>query len=160
MFHYSKRGTPEEIVFIDWQISRYCSPVIDLVYFIFICTDKQLRAKHFDELLNIYHRSLKDLLDHLGGDTMTQFPFTALLRHLKRFGKMGILAACFAVPMLSAKSENLPDMDALAEKMEKMDPAEMEEINKQFMELNKDGIEKINQRIQDVILDGIRFGYF
>lgn len=160
LYNYTKRGTPTDIVLIDWQISRYCSPVIDLVYFIFICTDKQMRAKHFDELLSIYHRSLKELLDHLGGDTMVQFPFTALLRHLKRFGKMGILSACFAVPMLQAKKENLPDMDALAEKMDKMTPEEMEEIGKQFAEMNKDGVEKINQRIQDVILDGIRFGYF
>lgn len=160
LYHYDRRGKPEEIVFIDWQISRYCSPVVDLVYFIFICTDKQMRDKHFDELINIYHRSLKELLDHLGGDTATQFPFTALLRHLKKFGKLGILAACFAVPMLQTKNEEMLDMDIVAEKMQKMDPKEIEEMTKLFMEMNKDSIEQVNKRIRDVLLDGIRYGYY
>lgn len=159
LYHYDRRGKPDEIVFIDWQISRYCSPVVDLAYFIFICTDKQTRDKHFDELLNLYHRSLKEFLDHLGGDTATQFPFTAFLRHFKRFGKVGILSACFAVPMLQTKNEDMLDMDVMAEKMQNMDPKEMEEIGKLFMEMNKDGIEKINKRIRDAILDGIRYGY-
>jgi hypothetical protein len=160
LYHYDKRGRAEGIVFIDWQISRYCSPVVDLMYFIFICTDKQMRDKHFDELINLYHRSLKEFLDHLGGDTATQFPFTALLRHLKKFGKVGILSGCFAVPMLQTRNDQLLDMDVMAEKMQKMDPKEMEELTKQFMEMNKDGVEIINKRIRDVIEDGIRYGYF
>jgi hypothetical protein len=124
-----------------------------------VCTDKKTRDKHFDELINLYHRSLKELLDHLGGDTQTQFPFTALLRQLRRFAKLGIISGCCAVPMLQTKPEDMMDMDVLAEKMEKMDPSELDEIRKQFMEANKDNIGKINSRIRDIIEDGLRYGY-
>src|SRR5690349_22770147 len=91
-----------------------------------------MRAKHYDELINIYHRSLKDLLDHMGGDTQTQFPFTALLRQLKQFGKFGIIMASMLVPMLALRPENLPDMDFLAENMKTDDPEMIAEMMKSF----------------------------
>lgn len=159
LFHYSKRGKPEEIVQIDWQISRYCSPVQDLVYFIFICTDKKMRDNHFDELINIYHRSLKELLDHLGGNTMVQFPFTAFLRELKKFGKFGVMSACFIVPWLNLKNDELPDQDVMAEKMQGADQEGLDEMMSQFIGTNNEGKDKINERVRDIILDGIRYGY-
>jgi hypothetical protein len=116
-----------------------------------------LRAKHYDELLNIYHRSLKDLLDHLGGDTMSQFPFTALLRQLKQFGKFGVLMASFLIPMLSTKNEDLPDMDYIAEnmKLEETDPEKAQELMKAFENKN-DGYKP---RMRDALIDAIRLGY-
>jgi hypothetical protein len=60
---------------------------------------------------------LKDTLDHLGGDTMSQFPFTALLRQLKQFGKFGVVMATFLIPMLTTSNDELPDMDIMAENM-------------------------------------------
>jgi hypothetical protein len=159
LFHYSKRGRPENIVMIDWQISRYCSPIIDLVYFFFICTDSALRLKHFDELLGLYHKELKDLLDHLGGDTMAQFPFTALLRHLKKFGKFGVIMAAMAVPMLQTKKEDLVDMEYMAEQMKDADPTKMEELMKQYTEKNTDNQSVINSRLQGVANDAIKYGY-
>jgi hypothetical protein len=159
LYHYSKRGRPENIVMIDWQITRYCSPIIDLVYFFFICTDSALRLKHFDELLGIYHKELKDLLDHLGGDAMTQFPFTALLRHLKRFGKFGIVMAAMIVPMLQTKKEDLIDMEFMAEQMKSLDPAEMEEMMMQYMEKNSTQSDNVTMRLQGIAKDAIKYGY-
>ncbi|KAG5676170.1 hypothetical protein PVAND_006019 [Polypedilum vanderplanki] len=158
LFHYTKRGVPDKIVLIDWQISRYCSPVIDLIYFFFICTDQQLRLKHFDEFLRIYHHSLKELLDHLGGDTMTQFPFTALLRHLKRFAKFGVVMAAMAVPMLQTKKEDIIDMDFMAEQMKEADPAVMEEIMRQYKEKGAEN-NASNNRMRGVLQDALRNGY-
>lgn len=152
---FFQRGTPDKIVLLDWQITRYCSPVLDLVYFIFVCTDGPMRAKHFDELLNLYHRSLKDTLDHLGGDTMTQFPFTALLRQLKQVGKFGIVMATFLIPMLTTSNDELPDMDFMAENMKNEDPAVMEEMMKNWMKTNK----FYEARMRDALLDAIRYGY-
>lgn len=57
MFKYDECGKPSEARFLDWQMARYSSPVLDVVYFIFCCTTKQLRNAHYDELLHIYHAS-------------------------------------------------------------------------------------------------------
>lgn len=58
MFRCDDSGKPIEISLLDWQISRYSSPIIDIVYFIFGCTTKELRDKHYDEFLNTYYSTL------------------------------------------------------------------------------------------------------
>lgn len=155
MYHYKKGDMPDEIVLIDWQISRYCSPVVDLTYFIFACTDRQLRQKHFDELLRIYHGSLKELLDHLGGDTVSQFPFTALLRHMKKYAKFGIVMSTFIIPMLQTKKEDIPDMEFIAENMNTDDPA----IMAAYMEKMAKSADVVGVRMRDLIHDAILYGY-
>lgn len=155
MFHY-KAGRPRDVVLLDWQITRYVSPILDLVYFLFASTDAGLRAKHFDELLNIYHRSLKDLLDHLGGDTMTQFPFTALLRQLKKFGKFGIIMAAMIVPLITKPNEELADMDFMAGNMDTEDEEIKEAMMKSFLGKPDD---RFKGRMQGVLHDAIRYGF-
>lgn len=117
-----------------------------------------MRAKHYDELLNLYHHSLKELLDHMGGDTITQFPFTAFLRHLKKFGKYGVALACLMVPMLQTKNEDLMDIDFLIEKMNEQNPAVLEECMKQFMQKSSATEEGI-KRMRDIFEDAFRYGY-
>jgi hypothetical protein len=155
LYHYKKGNLPDDIVLIDWQISRYCTPVVDLVYFIFACTDRQLRQKHFDELISTYHNSLRELLDHLGGDTTRQFPFTALLRHLKKFGKFGVIMAAFILPMLSTKKEDMPDMDFMAENIDKRDQSMVDAILDQL----RKQVDVVGARTRDVIHDAIQYGY-
>lgn len=138
---------------LDWQVSRYVSPVLDFVHFIFSCTDRDLREKHYDELLNIYHGSLKELLDRLGGDTESQFPFTALLDQLKLFGKFGIIMASLVIPASSTKNEDLPDMDLMAET--KDDPDRLQELTKAFTK----GSDGAKVRLREALLDAMRFGY-
>lgn len=58
MFRYNNNGKPIETVLLDFQISRCSSPIIDIVYFMFCCTTKELRDAHYDEFLKIYHESL------------------------------------------------------------------------------------------------------
>lgn len=114
-----------------------------------------MRNKHYDELLNIYHRSLKDLLDHLGGDTQTQFPFTALLRQLKLFGKYGAMMAFMVIPLITTKNDALPDMDFVAENMNNPDPEVMAEMMKSFGGTS----ENYASRMRGSLLDSIRYGY-
>lgn len=114
-----------------------------------------MRAKHYDELLSTYHKSLKDLLDHLGGDSR-QFPFTALLRQLKKFGKYGIILASFLVSMLNTSSEDLPDMDFMAENIKNPDPELMDEMMKMFASKNDAAY---RARMRGNVDDAFRFGY-
>lgn len=58
MYRYDNEGKPIEICLLDWQISQYTSPVIDILYFIFCCTTKELRDAHYDEFLEVYHEAL------------------------------------------------------------------------------------------------------
>lgn len=86
---------------------------------------------------------------------MSQFPFTALLRQLKIFGKFGVIMSMFLIPMLTTSNDEQPDMDILAEQMKNNDPVMMEEMMKNLMKTNK----VYEQRMRDSLLDGIRYGY-
>lgn len=156
LFCYDKRGAPKEISLIDWQISRYGSPVLDLVYFIFICTDHAFRVKHFDELINIYHRTIKEFLYLMKCDIASQFPFTALLRQLKKFGKFGVITSIFLIPSMQSKGDDLLDIDFMAENMQKeIDPAYQAQLMKMVstQQANSHG------KVRDLILDAIQYGY-
>ena len=58
MFTYDNNGKPIDVNFLDWQTTRHASPIIDIVYFMFCCTTKELRDAHYDDFLKVYHNSL------------------------------------------------------------------------------------------------------
>lgn len=59
MFRYDDGAKkPIEVCFLDWQLSRHSSPIIDVVYYVFCCTTKELRDGYYDDFLRIYHESL------------------------------------------------------------------------------------------------------
>lgn len=62
MFRKNEQGKAVEIQLLDWQFCRYASPVTELVVYLLCSTTKELREKHYDEFLKIYHESLSDLL--------------------------------------------------------------------------------------------------
>lgn len=63
--------------------------------------------------------------------------------------------AAFILPMISTKKEDLPDMDFLAENMEKQDP----EIVNAFLEQLRKQDDVVGARMRDVIHDAIQYGY-
>ncbi|XP_035897700.1 uncharacterized protein LOC118505675 [Anopheles stephensi] len=152
MFNY-KKGAPESIVLLDWQITRYVSPVLDLAYFLFCCTDEEFRRRHYDEMMNVYYHSLATLLEKLGHSPQEVFPRTALMRQLRRYGRFGILMAIFLVPMLCTRNEDLLDMDEAAERYR--DTNEMD-LNGMTMNANK---QAYRTRMSAVIRDMVRYGY-
>lgn len=58
MFKCDAFGKPIEAILLDWQETRYSSPVLDIVFFMFCCTTKELRDIHYDNFLRAYHESL------------------------------------------------------------------------------------------------------
>lgn len=62
MYSKDEQGKPTGVQIFDWQFTRYSSPVIDLVLYLFCSTSKELRDEHYDDFLKIYHDSLSDLL--------------------------------------------------------------------------------------------------
>uniref|UniRef100_A0A9I3FH68 CHK kinase-like domain-containing protein n=1 Tax=Anopheles epiroticus TaxID=199890 RepID=A0A9I3FH68_9DIPT len=152
MFHY-KNGAPDGVILLDWQITRYVSPVLDLSYFLFCGTDEEFRRRHFDEMMSIYYNSLEALLEKLGHNSQEVFPRTAMMRQLRRFAKFGMLMAIFVIPMLCTRNEDLPDMDEAAEKFR-----ETNEMNLDAMSMNSDQV-AFRKRMSGVIRDMVRYGY-
>ncbi|XP_049548920.1 uncharacterized protein LOC125959928 [Anopheles darlingi] len=62
MFRYDAAGTVLETMFVDYQLSSYGSPGIDLVYSLYNCPRFDVRRNRLDELIQLYHRSLSEVL--------------------------------------------------------------------------------------------------
>lgn len=62
MFRLDDENKPKKVCLIDWQLSRYASPVLDLVYYIFISTTRELRGRHYNNYLKTYYGSLSSHL--------------------------------------------------------------------------------------------------
>lgn len=58
LFKYDENQKPIDVRFLDYQLTRYSSPVCDIVYYLFCCTSKELRDEHYETFLKIYHESL------------------------------------------------------------------------------------------------------
>lgn len=146
---------PVNISLLDYQISRYSSPVLDLVYFLFSSTDKSLRDAHYTEILQLYHKSLSTNLTKLGSDASKLFSYEDLQDQLKKFGCYALIIAPMLLNIITAKPDDIPDLDALAEEFK---DKSIEDGMKAFM--NDASVDKFNARVRDVVQDILRLGYY
>ena len=154
-FHsHSQEGIPKEIVLFDWQVMRYVTPVQDLMYFIFCCTDGEFRRKYYHEMIDIYYASLSTMLTKLQHDASELFPRAVLDEQLLVFGRYGILMGMFLVPMMCTRNDELPDIEALAQKM-----TETQQLDESFFKTTESNQEAYATRIRAVVQDSIRYGY-
>lgn len=146
-------GKPSEVCLLDWQIARYSSPVLDLVYYIFCCTEASLRHRHFHTFMHIYHGSLSEFLTELGSDPELLFPYQALQDQLKKFGKFGLMMSLMVIQAMVMQPEETPDLDEVARLMEE-DPH-----NIKFMDPGVASEMIYNRRMRDIIHDMNDLGY-
>lgn len=145
------------MILFDWQITRYASPVIDVLYFIFMSSDKPLRDQHFDHLIQAYHNSLREQLELLGSDVNVLFPFTALIRQIKQFGAC-VLGICLsAIPMLCMDQKDIPTLDDWSDKLKDATP---EDCGKLHTQLSVKSENEYKIRMSDVLRDMHRKGLF
>lgn len=78
-----------DITFLDWQVVRSGTVAIDLSYFIFCCTDAEVR-KRLPELMRIYHNQLIQRIDEFGCNGQAIFPYEKLEWHMKKYAKFGL----------------------------------------------------------------------
>lgn len=115
--------------------------MLDLLLYLFTCTDKAFRHDHYDSLIQIYYKAFREHVEQLGEDANKILPFTAFLRQLKKFGRYGIMMAITIIPVLCIAQHNITI------------------INNDTEESNKDALDAYNKRMGDAIRDAIRMGY-
>ncbi|TDG43703.1 hypothetical protein AWZ03_009867 [Drosophila navojoa] len=65
MFNYLNDGTPDNVIFIDFQFSVWSSPAIDLHYFFCTSVQNDLFRYHQAELVHFYYQNLVEALTKL-----------------------------------------------------------------------------------------------
>ncbi|KAJ6632707.1 hypothetical protein Bhyg_16080 [Pseudolycoriella hygida] len=156
MYVYGKENNvPVDIRLLDYQISRYSSPVLDLLYFLFSSTDKPLRDVYYTEIIQLYHKALSANLNKMGSDANKIFSFEDLQDQLKKFGSYALIIAPMLLNIITTKPDDIPDLDNLAEEFK---DKTVEEGMKAF--INDASIDKFNARVRDVVHDILRLGYY
>lgn len=116
LFQYSA-DTPTDLRIIDFQEVRYGSPAFDLFFFLYMSTTPELRDKHWDEFLHLYHNEiwqhLKDLLKCTDSDPRLQpYSFESFEKHFHRFAFYGPLVTIQFLPWMDAPEEELEPLSS------------------------------------------------
>lgn len=105
---------PKDIHLIDWQFVQFGSPALDLTYFLFVSTEKELRDQHYDDLIELYYDTLVKSLNRLGSDPKKLFTFNDLQEQLNRFALFGIITAPILIQVQTVAPDNIPNLDKLS----------------------------------------------
>lgn len=78
-----------DIKFIDIQVSRFTTPVVDLSYFLVCSTDRELRQNLPELLLHYYTHLMREirLLGHSSPESL--YPYDIYTSHCAKFMKFG-----------------------------------------------------------------------
>lgn len=143
----------ESICFLDWQITRYCSPVLDLLYNIFSATDQQFRREHYNKLLKTYHESLSETVRKLGSDPERLFSYDDLQDELRYLGDFALLTGPLIVQLKIANPEDVVDLDEYSERVERGEIADL------LREYDNETQKKYNDLVNGIVVDLIDYGY-
>ncbi|XP_031343060.1 uncharacterized protein LOC116170695 [Photinus pyralis] len=147
LFKYNTASTiPKECCMIDMQIGRIGSPALDILFFMFVTTDKGLRRSHYKHLIEEYYSSLSTFLRELGCEPDTLLPFGVLQSHLRMFAPIGLMLAIWIVGLNFKNPEDAPQKDNLTE----------ESLTNNFSTVND---ERHFTRIKDLVVDMLDYGY-
>uniref|UniRef100_A0A8W7PPW8 CHK kinase-like domain-containing protein n=1 Tax=Anopheles coluzzii TaxID=1518534 RepID=A0A8W7PPW8_ANOCL len=142
---------PDQVRMIDFQMVRCASPVLDLVLFVYCCTDQALRDTHYDQLLSAYYHAFAELLAELGTDPQATFPSSVLAAELQQFGRFGCGIAVESIPLAQLDESDVPDLDRL----EGTEPVPLDQI----LTVRSIGTQYGRRRLVDVLRHAYDRGY-
>jgi hypothetical protein len=126
MFHYCpETGKPDQVRFVDLQLTRYSTPVLDLQYFMYSSANEQVHSEHTEHLLQLYHTELLDTLRALGCDRHL-YTLEQLKKEYEDRSLFGLITACTVLSVVLADPAEAFDMDGLKEDISQMDSISLE----------------------------------
>lgn len=130
---------------------RYCSPALDLVYYLFGSTDKKLRSKYYNDIIKIYYQQLALNVRSMGSDPDKLFTYDDLQSELKRCGNLAIVMAPMQILLYLAKGEDMLDLDKFSETGGSVNIIQNADEHYKMV---------CKERVCDVINDLIDLGYY
>lgn len=95
---------------VDFQLSRYAPPALDLATFVYMCTTRETRQRHLDAIYENYYENLALELDRLGLSVHDELPRDTFDESIRHYSQAGMIEACLFshVTLLSERtSESL-----------------------------------------------------
>lgn len=141
------------MTFLDWQLSRFGSPVLDLSYYFITSTTKEFRSQHYDHLIEIYYKSLNEIVRLCGSNAEQLFSWHDLQEQFKKFGKFGLVSAPMVLQTIVSDPENINSMESLADNLNSNSGS------KDMATLNDRTERMFKERITDAIEHAIKYNW-
>lgn len=106
----SGSDVPEQAMFVDFQISRFSSPALDLQYFMYTSPSQEVRFEHMDDLLETYHTELRKTLKMLGCSDV-EFTIEHLKKEFEERAYFGLITACSTLSIVLADPKDTTDFE-------------------------------------------------
>ncbi|CAH0550374.1 unnamed protein product [Brassicogethes aeneus] len=118
----------QDVKFIDWQLSRFGSPVLDLSYFLCTSSGKE-SLKGLNKLLKVYHSRLTQQLAYFKLDVEQIFPWHTLMEHWKKFSKFGLGMSFLVVNVAVMTEHECPDVERQQNSEDFLKTFEIQSVN-------------------------------
>jgi hypothetical protein len=126
MFHYCPdTGKADDVRFVDFQISRYTSPVLDLLYFIYTSPSEDVRSEYTEFLLEEYHQELRYTLKVLGCE-YHKFSIEQLKKEFEGKSFFGLITAMTVLIAVLGEPTEVFDMENFNEDGSSLDSKSLE----------------------------------
>lgn len=102
---YLQSGRPIDVMFVDYQLTRFASPVTDISYFLYMTTEREFLFENYDQILYTYYRTLTAVLRQCGLDVKEVYPEDIFERHLEEYSVLGLIEALISLKILTADAE-------------------------------------------------------
>ncbi|XP_066993253.2 uncharacterized protein [Anabrus simplex] len=109
MFKYSD-DVLEDVRLVDFQLSLFASPAIDLQYFLHTCPSDEVRVQHMDTMIQSYHNELIRILDILGYPKHA-ITLQQLMKTFNDYYLYGVMAATCILPIALSDAEDNFDFE-------------------------------------------------
>ncbi|KAJ3646072.1 hypothetical protein Zmor_023683 [Zophobas morio] len=116
-FENEEKTSVSKVAILDWQISKFTSPVTDLSYFLFAGISKEDIAD-MDTILRDYHKYFCEYLRRLGSKVADKYTVEKLFDEWRNYGRYGVLFCILPIKSLYTEKEDLPDMAEAADRGE------------------------------------------
>ncbi|KAK2580150.1 hypothetical protein KPH14_012423 [Odynerus spinipes] len=130
MFKNDERGEPSDVLLVDYQMSVYTSPAIDLLYFLNICPQTALKCDKEDYFLKIYLAVLTNVMKAAG--CVTKPPTIQDLKQaIYKRRTYAIFSGLVLFPRMMANNEDIESFDLVLGKLNgetRMDIFKQEEV--------------------------------
>lgn len=153
LFRYDEApSTPSKVCLIDWQLSQFASPALDIATYLFCTLSPKLRNEHFEDFINIYYKSLQSTLNKLGSDARKLFTYDNLQDQLQRYSIYAMYLAPIMIGIMTSNQNIVPDMDEMVRRLEVLakDPTADVHLS-DFFEENDAYRHRMSNMIRDMV---------
>jgi len=160
MFTYKENGKVDDILYIDFQMVCYASPVLDMSYFLSASTTGDVRSRYIQHILTLYHTTFMTTLEKLG--IHVDFSFEDLEEDYNKARLHGLNFALGALPsILAEKKDDIIDTEEWTQAMNIEDEDVKKKKITEIMErlsANLNASDAMTTRIRDLMEEWIDGG--